>query len=199
MGLMFDHVTPEMSFPFRLLFANHWLFGGFITRELEKAPATNAGLRTTITATMFSAGEKDNMLPPVARAVINCRLLPGDTVESVMAHVRKVMADDRIEMNVLPGAHDATRVSDHAARGFQAIEKSIRQVWPEVAVAPGLDIGDNDSRNYSEIASNQYRFTPFWFTEQELAIMHGANERVSIRRYMEAIQYYIQLIRNGAE
>jgi acetylornithine deacetylase/succinyl-diaminopimelate desuccinylase-like protein len=111
-GLMFDHVTPEMSFPYRLLFANHWLFGGFIIRELEKAPATNAGLRTTITATMFSAGEKDNMLPPVARAVINCRLLPGDTIESVTEHIRKVMRDDRIEISVLPGAHDASPAAE---------------------------------------------------------------------------------------
>jgi len=115
-----------------------------------------------------------------------------------MDHIRNVMGDDRIEMNVLPGAHNASPVSDHAARGYQAIEKSIRQVWPAVAVAPSLDIGDNDSRNYVKVAVNQYRFTPFWFTEQELAMMHGVNERVSIRRYMEAIQYYIQLIRYAA-
>jgi len=198
MGLTLDYATPEMSLPYRVLFSNRWLFGGLITRELEQAPATNAGLRTTITATMFNAGEKDNMLPSTARAVVNCRLLPGDTIERVRNHIREVMGDDRIEMNVLPGAHNASPVSDHAARGYQAIEKSIRHVWPAVAVAPSLDIGDNDSRNYAKVAVNQYRFTPFWFTEQELAMIHGVNERVSIRRYMEAIQYYIQLIRYAA-
>jgi len=196
---MFDYASPEMRLPFRVLFANRWLFGGLIARELEKAPATNASLRTTITATMFNSGEKDNVLPPVARAVINCRLLPGDSLEEVTAHICEVIADDRVEINTLPNAHGASPVSDPTAAGFLALCESIRQVWPAVAVASGLDIGGTDSKHYTEITANQYRFAPFWFTDEDLTMMHGTNERVSIKRYLEAVRFYIQLIRNSEE
>ncbi len=198
MRAMFDCAAPEMSLPYRLLFANPWLFSSLIIHEMEKMPATNAGLRTTVTATMFNAGEKDNVLPALAKAVVNCRLLPGDTLKSVVARIRGAVADDRVSITTLPNAHEASPVSDAAAPAFAALAASIRQVWPEVAVAPALDIGATDSKHYAELAQNQYRFAPFWFNEWDLSIIHGVNERVAVQSYLEAVQFYAQLIRNVA-
>ena len=65
-------------------------------------------------------------------------------------------------------------------------------------MAPALDIGATDSKNCADMAQNQYRFAPFWFNENELSMMHGVNERVAVKRYLEAVQFYAQLIRNVA-
>ena len=88
-ALLFDRLGPEMPFWSRLPLANRWLFGGLIVGQLEKSPTTNAILRTTTAATIFEGGVKDNVLPAHARAVVNFRIKPGDTVEDVLAHVTK--------------------------------------------------------------------------------------------------------------
>ncbi len=198
MRAMFDAAVPEMALPYRVLFANRWLFSGLITHELAKMPSTNAGLRTTVTATMFNGGQKDNILPSSAKAVVNCRLLPGDSLDSLVARIRGVVADDRVSLTVLPNAHEASPLSDPSAPAFQALAASVRQVWPEVAVAPALDIGATDSKQYTDMAQNQYRFAPFWFNGDDLSMIHGVNERVAVKRYLEAVQFYAQLIRNVA-
>ena len=78
---------PKMPFWPRLPLANRWLFGSLIVRRLEESPTTNAILRTTTAATIFEGGVKDNVLPAYARAVVNFRIKPGDTVDHVLAHV----------------------------------------------------------------------------------------------------------------
>ena len=195
---MFDCAAPEMNLPYRILFGNRWLFRALIAHELAKMPATNAGLRTTVTATMFNAGDKDNVLPASAKAVVNARLLPGDSIEKLVARTRNAIGDDRITLTVLPDAHEASPLSDASAPAFKALAKSVRQVWPEVLVTPALDIAATDSRRYAGLARNQYRFAPFWFKEDELSMIHGVNERIEIRRYLEAVQFYAELIRNAA-
>ena len=76
-------------------FANRWLFGGLIFGQLATSPTTNAILRTTTAATIFEGGVKDNILPARARAIVNFRIKPGDTVDDVLAHVAKVVNDRR--------------------------------------------------------------------------------------------------------
>ncbi len=191
---MFDWAVPEMRLPYRILFANRWLFSGLITRVLEKMPSTNAGLRTTVTATMFNAGEKDNILPTSAKAVVNCRVVPGDSVQALVKRIRDAAVDERVTLTVLPIADEPSPLSDPSAPAFTALAQSIRQVWPEVAIAPGLDIGATDSKHYTGLAQNQYRFAPFWFKDEDLSMMHGVNERVAVKRYLEAVQFYALLI-----
>lgn len=199
MRLMFDYVRQDMDAPYRVLFSNFWLFGGIIQRELEKMPATNAGLRTTSAATIIHAGEKDNILPALARAVINCRLYPGDGIEPVRTRLQQIVADPRVEITAVPGAEEASRLADPHAPAFGLIARSVRQVWPGVLVAPSLDIGGTDSKHYEPLTENQYRFAPFWFTDDELSMIHGVNEHVKTTRYLEAIQFYAQFIRNSSE
>lgn len=197
MRLMFEYVRGEMDAPYRILFSNFWLFGGIIRGELEKMPSTNAGLRTTSAVTIIHAGEKDNILPPVARAVINCRLYPGDGIEAVRGRLQEIVGDPRVEIAVVPGAEEASRVADYRASGFGLIARSVRQVWAEVLVAPSLDVGGTDSKHYEPLTENQYRFVPFWFTSDELSMIHGVDERVAVDRYADAIQFYAQFIRNS--
>ncbi|HOZ45939.1 MAG TPA: M20 family peptidase [Candidatus Hydrogenedentes bacterium] len=194
---MFEYAGPEMGFPMRLVFANLWLFRPLVQRQMEASPATNAGLRTTTAATIFRAGETENVLPAGASAAVNFRLLPGDSVEEVLERVCKVIDDPRVSVAPREERTEPSKVSDHTNEAFRCLSKSIRQVWPEVSVAPGLQIGGTDSKHYVDLADDLYRFSPFWFTADDLDMIHGVDERVAIDRYLEAIQFYAQVIRNA--
>lgn len=89
MRQMFEHLGPEMPFARRLVMANLWLFRPLVERQLARRPAANALLRTTTAATLIEGGVKDNILPARARAVVNFRIRPGDTIASVTDHVRR--------------------------------------------------------------------------------------------------------------
>ena len=83
----FDRIAPEMSFGRRVVFANVWLFRPLIERLLAATPSGNAMLRTTTAATMFTGGPKENVLPARATAVVNFRVLPGDSIADVPQRV----------------------------------------------------------------------------------------------------------------
>ncbi len=193
---MFEYAGPEMDLPMKVVLANLWLFGPVVKGQLQKGAATNAGLRTTIAPTIIHAGVKENVLPATGRAVINFRLMPGDTSDAVLAHVRETVGDPRVKLKFLGEPRPPSPVSDDRNAFFGAIAKSVRQVWPEAAVAPSLQIGGTDSKHYTEISQNLYRFTPFWFREHDLTMFHGVNEKVAVERYLEAIQFYGLVIQN---
>ena len=90
---MYEALAPEMPFSRRMLFANLWLFGGRVEAQLAASPSTAAGIRTTPAATIFEAGVKENVLPSKARAVVNFRILPGESIKSVTQRVRATIAD----------------------------------------------------------------------------------------------------------
>lgn len=194
---MFDFVAPEMKLPLQAVFANRWLFDPLIRFQLAKAPATNALMRTTTATTMLRAGVKENVLPTEARAIVNFRILPGESIAAVRAHVRDTVDDPAVEVRVLPG-DEPSPVSDPGAPSFGALHKTIRAVFPDVVVAPGLMIAGSDSKHYAALAEASYRFLPLRLEPADLARIHGVDERIAIRNYVEIIRFYVELLRNTA-
>jgi len=196
---MFASVGPEMSFVKRMVFANLWLFGGLVERQLAASPATNALIRTTLAATMFEGGIKANVLPIEARAVVNARILPGDSIAGVIDHIRKTIADPRIK--VIP-LHDSfsepTAVSNIESPNFEMLQRTIRQVFPEVVVAPSLVLAATDSRHYATLTDSIYRFVPMRLGPTDIRRIHGTDERISVENYAQIVGFYVQFIRNSA-
>ena len=81
---------------------------------------------------------------------------------------------------------------------FQALNRTIREIFPDVVVAPGLMLGGTDSRHYAPIADNTFRFSPVRANSDDLKRFHGTNERLSIEGYAEMIRFYRRLIENTA-
>src|SRR5207249_9004217 len=103
---MFDYLGPEMSFAPRLVMANRWLLGGILTGRFGTTPQGNALLRTTTAPTVLQAGVKENVLPSTARALVNFRILPGDSVEIGRASCR-----ERVEVSAGGGGVQGKRES----------------------------------------------------------------------------------------
>ncbi len=194
---MFETIAPEMSGFSRVALSNLWLFGPVVQRKLEGAPSTNAMLRTTTALTVVQAGNKDNVLPGEARAIVNFRLLPGDTREAVVQHVRSSVPAERFDVSSLPGSAEPSPVSPTASASYQLLNRTVRSLFPEVVVAPGLMIGGTDSRHFAGISDHIYRFSPVRANAADLKRFHGTNERISIANLSELVTFYVQLLRNA--
>lgn len=194
---MFETLAPEMGGFNRIALSNLWLFGPVVRAQLEKNPSTNAMLRTTTALTIVSAGNKDNVLPGVAQATVNFRMLPGDTGESVLRHVKEV-AGPGIEVRALSAGSEASPVTSTQSASYQLVNRTMRSLFPGIVVAPGLVIGGTDSRQYLPIADHIYRFSPVRAKPEDLSRFHGTNERIATANLAELARFYHQLIRNAS-
>ncbi|MEX1665276.1 M20 family peptidase [Zhongshania arctica] len=184
----------------RLVFANLWLLGPLAESMMSDIPGANAGIRTTTAATMMSASVKDNVLPLSANAVVNFRILPGDTVESVIAYVNRVIDDPEVVVSPYSDfANNPSKVAPVGSGGYQVLSEIIRQVRPDTAVAPRLVVGATDARHFEAIADASYRFLGLEVGPEELAGMHGTNERVSVESFMDSVRIYYRLMQRSAE
>ena len=194
-----DHIGPELPFGGRLVMANLWLFAPLVERRLSARPNTNAGIRTTTAATMFSAGVKENLLPGRARAIVNFRILPGDSIEGVLGHVGRVVDDPRVKIEKLEAsAGEPSAVSSVDTAGFRILQRTLRQVFPEVVVAPALCVGGTDSEHYAKLSNAVYRFSPLRLRPEDMSRLHGMNERTSVKDYAAGVRFYYHLISNSA-
>ena len=194
---MFDTLAPEMSLVNRVALSNLWLTKPLIEAELSKGASTAALMRTTTALTVINAGVRDNVLPGRAEAKVNFRVLPGDTSEDVMKHTMLAVGESPIKAEKFPGYSEPSKVARIDAPGYLAIAKSIRQLQPDVIVAPSLMLGATDSRYFDDIADNVYKFSPVRAGPNDLVRFHGTNERISVANYTEMIQFYFQLLKNA--
>ena len=196
--LMLDYLGPEMPFFRKAILANRWLFDGLVRSQLANQPPTNATIRPTVAPTKVESGVAENVLPATASAYLDVRLLPGDTAESVLAYVKRIVNDDRVTCSLESNAMEASPVSDTNSEAFVTLHRTIREVFPDVIVVPGLTTVSTDSRHYGAITDNTFRFIPMRIAQEDLKRIHGTDERISVENYLEIIRFFIQQIRNSA-
>jgi carboxypeptidase PM20D1 len=191
-------MIPGLSYPFRFIFANIWFFRLALEKILTGRPETDATLRTTTATTIFESGLKENLIPTMARAVVNFRIHPNDTIDDVIRHVERTIKDPAISINKLFGYINPSDISNPANKNYKMLVNSIQQVFPGVSVSPSLMVGATDARHYSELTPNIYRFFPLRANQDDLDRVHGTNERILISNYKEIIQFYARFILNSA-
>jgi carboxypeptidase PM20D1 len=193
-------LAPDMPFASRIFVANLWLFRGLVEKQLARSPETNATVRTNTAATMFEGSIKENVLPQRARAVVNFRILAGDSIAGVIEHVSRTIDDPRVQVRTLEGlTSEPSPISPTNTPSYELLQRTIRQVFPEVLVAPGQVVATTDSRHFADLSANIYRFLPAWMGREDLARVHGTNERIAIENYERAVRFYVQLIHNSAD
>ena len=193
----FTRLAGDMPFMHRMLFANLWLFRPVVIGVMSKNPGAAAMLRTTTAATMVSGSPKANALPIRARAVVNFRILPGETSRDVLEHVRRVIADTSVHVSAAGLANEPSPRADATSPEFHLLEKTIVQLFPQAVPVPFLMIGGTDTRHYESFTRNVYRFNPFVATPELVAGAHGTNERVRAGDFVRGVRFYAQLIKNA--
>jgi carboxypeptidase PM20D1 len=191
---MLDTLAPHMSFGPRVAMANLWLLDGVVARVLASQPAANATVRTTTAPTMFDAGTAENVLASRAQAIVNFRILPGETVDDVLAHVRDVVDDPAIEVRCVGVCRDPSPVSPADGEGFTTIRRAIAHVFPDVLVAPHLVVGGTDARHYVALSDEVYRFLPIALDDADRSRLHGTDERISVAGLGTAVKFYATIL-----
>ncbi len=194
---MLEALTPVMPFGRRLALSNLWLFGPLVARGFAANPTTAVMVRTTTAPTVFHAGSKENVLPPEAEAVVNFRIRPGETVQSVIQRVTTIIGDPAVKIEPRGFAGDPPPLSDPSGRAYSLVARTIRQTLGHSTplVVPFVCPGATDSRYWSAVSNAVFRFTPFPLDKDTQERAHGTNERMGADAYVDAVRFYVQLLR----
>ena len=184
-------IGPHMPFVQKMAFANTWLLGSPILKGLNA--------HTTTAPTIFNAGVKDNVIPTTASVVMNFRIMPGESVESVKQHVVETVNDERITIESVSNVNEPSPVSDYQSAAYKTIAKTVNQVIPDAIVSPGLLGGGTDTKHYRKVSENQYRFLPIRISPDNMTGFHGINEHLQVENYKETVQFFYQLLKNLQE
>ncbi len=188
--VLFETLAPEMPFIYRLLFANLWLTRPLVLRVLERSPSSAAMIRTTTALTVVRGGVKENVIPAQAEALVNFRLLPGDSASTVRNHVEALLPDTLVSVHQPRPAQLPTEVSSVEDEAYTHLHRVIRGVFPHTVVAPYLLLGATDSRHYRVLTHRIYRFQPFRIDPELVRTVHGVNERVPLSSLVQAVRFY---------
>jgi acetylornithine deacetylase/succinyl-diaminopimelate desuccinylase-like protein len=159
----------------------------------------NAMVRNTLTPTILKAGQKINVIPSMAIASFDCRILPGTSSTDFFAQLRTVIGDEEIAIAPLPEFEsNALPPSPLDNELYQAIEQVARRKDPGCMVTPFLITGATDSRFFREIGVPCYDFSPFRLRQEDLQLVHGHNERISIENLAFASEVIFEIVREVA-
>lgn len=162
-------------------------------RGLSSSPFYNAILRTTAVATMLEAGHAENALPQTARAIVNCRILPGEPAEEVRETLRKIIADDRISITPLKPAKPSPP-SPLTPEVMGAIQRAKDKLWPDIPIVPEMETGATDGLYFRQIGIPTYGITGTAVDLDDVR-MHGKDERMAVRDFYDGLEFEYQLIK----
>jgi carboxypeptidase PM20D1 len=190
-------LSPYVSFGYRFLFRNLFITAPLVKAALAGSPATNALVRTTTAATMLSGSEKENVLLFKASAVLNVRVLPGSDVASNLARIETLASRSGARAEFAHHGHvfEPPPESPVDHEGYRRISRAIGTVFPESATVPFLLAAGTDSKHYIDLAEAVYRFAPIIQTREDLAGIHGKDERISIENVRRCCLFYETLLR----
>jgi acetylornithine deacetylase/succinyl-diaminopimelate desuccinylase-like protein len=168
-----------------------------IARISAASPNWNALLRTTCVATMLEAGHAVNALPQTARAIVNCRILPDETVDSVVSALKKAIKDEQVTISVHGDPATASPVSELRDDVGKAIRGITEAMWPGVPTQPMMVMGGTDGKFLRALGIPTFGITGL-FLERDDFRAHGQNERVGVKEFYEAQEFLYRLVKELA-
>lgn len=161
--------------------------------RLSKSPQHNALLHTTCVATRLEAGYADNALPQNARALVNCRILPGESPIEVKSTLDRVLADPKISVAAIDEAVPS-EPSPLKPEILGAIERITTQMWPGVPVIPVMSTGATDGVYLRNAGIPTYGVSGF-FEDLDDTRAHGRDERMGVKQFYEGSEFLYRLVK----
>jgi acetylornithine deacetylase/succinyl-diaminopimelate desuccinylase-like protein len=171
--------------------------GAAALARLSAIPYYNSRVRTTCVATRLDGGHANNALPGMARANVNCRILPGHSSDEIQATLVKVLDDSRIVVSRatgLAGSGLPNPPSPLRPDLMSALEKVTNEMWPGVPIVPVMDAGASDGA-VSRAAGFPTYGLPGLFMDVDDDRSHGRDERVRVASFYDGVDFYYRLVK----
>ncbi len=162
---------------------------------LSKAdPVWNAMIRTTCTNTQVTGGHAHNAVPQRAEANVNCRILPGTSVDTIHKALVEVVADPRISVEPFDEPSPVPPPPPLTTEIMTPVEKLVAEMWPGVPVIPNISTGATDGRFLNSAGIPTYGISAI-FVDPDGNGVHGLNERVRVKSLYDARQFLYRLVK----
>lgn len=159
---------------------------------LQQRPDILSRLTNTISITGLEGSKKVNIIPPDASAELDCRLLPGWTIDRWVAQIKSIINDPSIRVGVILNFPPAVSSTDTPV--YVSIEKAVRELEPGAGVVQTVDAGFTDSHFFRDHNITSYGFDPFAITREDDERVHGNNERIPLKSYTGGIRLYWDIV-----
>jgi acetylornithine deacetylase/succinyl-diaminopimelate desuccinylase-like protein len=160
---------------------------------VSTSPSYNAQLRTTCVATRLEAGHAANALPQSARAIVNCRLLPGEDPAFVHGELQR-LAGERVAVKPLHQAR-SSEATDAQSPVMATIARVSEAMWPGVPVVPIMSAGATDGSRLRNAGIPVYGVSGM---AMDASRMHGRDERLAVPAFYQALEFLDRLVRELA-
>lgn len=195
---MLETLGPHAGQPSEFIFSHLWFTGPLVEYKMSQDRFSNPYVRTTTALTMINAGVKENVVPQRAEAKVNFRLLPGDTPDYVVATIKGIVNDEKIEISYDQWSN-VPPVADYAASGYAVIKNATEAVYPNAVVTPSLLSGATDTRHYIDLVDNMYRYHGMLLASSQAKGVHGTDEYIGVESFEASIKIAKQMIQLGAK
>ena len=162
-------------------------------RLSAKLPYWNSMMRTTCVATRLGGGHANNALPQLATANVNCRILPGVSIESVKQTIIDTLADPKIAVTLVKDAHPS-QPATLRPDVLNAVESLTKEMFPGVVVVPVMSTGATDGLYFRNAGIPTYGIDGT-FGDIDDVRAHGRDERVGVKQYFEGLEFQYRLIK----
>lgn len=184
------------SFLNKIALNNLWLFKSTIQNTLAATSEGEAMLRTTIVPTIIESGIRENVIPTNARAIVNSRILTGETTQQVQNFIKQAIHDDRVAI-VIKGDFNTepSPLTSVNSPAFKLMEEAVYQTVDDVIPVPYTMLGASDSRNYRAISNGVINFTPLVNSKG----FHGIDERLPVKDFQRSINFFSSIIKQSGK
>lgn len=166
-----------------------------VEERIRQSPEMQAMFVNTLNLTMLDAGIKANVIPAKSEAVIDCRLLPGQSKDDWIRQVRERIADDRIEVALYsPDQGEPERVPWDTEL-FRAINDVVKEAMEDAVVVPGMTIGGTDNRFLRAMGIPAYGFIPCLLSPEERRGFHGNDEFMTVENFQMGCELMYEIVR----
>ena len=165
---------------------------GFLEKLQEFSPSYHALTRDTCSLTMLQGSQKINVVPPLAQAEVDCRMLPDRGSDEFIQDFNRLIQPAGVEVELVLAF--APAVSSTESEFFQHIKSITASMYPGSRVAPAVSTGFTDSHFTRELGIDSYGFNPIIFNPDDFSGVHGNNERVSVSAYLQGTEDLHQIV-----
>jgi acetylornithine deacetylase/succinyl-diaminopimelate desuccinylase-like protein len=171
--------------------------------RLDADPLSHATMRTTCVATRLDAGHANNALPQTARAVVNCRILPGHTAEEVRQNLVQLFADPKIAVRYISDAGDIADVAPSQPSGapvalkpevIQPLDRIANEMWPGIPVIPTMATGASDGVFTNAAGIPTYAISGLAVDFDDVRA-HGRDERLRVSSFFGGLDFYARFLK----